>query len=118
MKLYLFSCLDTKVGAFLPPFYGRSDGEAVRAFETSIAIVDSPLGRHPRDYVLYRLGWFEDDSGRLTPESHPVLVESGDSVVNRMTHSGLFADLELGDGYATEEELRDGAQKEREQLNG
>lgn len=62
MELKVYSVLDKAVGAFLPPFYMRSDGEAIRSFAEACNDPKS-LGKHAEDFTLFRLGSFDDGSG-------------------------------------------------------
>lgn len=66
MKLFCFSVHDTKVGAFMPPFFMRSKGEAVRAFMDNAADGTSQLSKHPEDFALWNIGEFDDVSGQFT----------------------------------------------------
>lgn len=95
MKLKLYSVLDTKAACFLPPFFARADGEAVRAFESSIMRADqSSLATHPCDFVLYRIGEFSDETAELVAEQRLVSIVRGEAVANAMVHSpDMFADL-------------------------
>lgn len=63
MKLYVFSVLDNAVGAFLPPFYARSKGEAIRSFTEAANAAEHAFKKNSRDYVLFQLGVFDDVSG-------------------------------------------------------
>lgn len=62
----VFGVRDTKALAFLQPFFSVSVPAAVRAFGDAInENPNSPLGKHPEDYILYELGDFDDNSGEL-----------------------------------------------------
>lgn len=63
MKLLVFSVLDKAVGAYLQPFYSRSAGEALRSFTDAANDEKSQFARHAEDYVLYKLGEFDDNTG-------------------------------------------------------
>ncbi len=68
MKLNVYSIFDTASGLYSRPFFTQSDPEAMRSF-TDIAVdADHPIGKHPEDYSLFRLGTFDDDSGKLNKE--------------------------------------------------
>lgn len=64
MKLLVYSFFDSKVKAYLPPFYMRADGEAVRAVREACR-TDPNFNRYPADYTLFRLGEFDDETGRI-----------------------------------------------------
>lgn len=59
----VYSVLDKAVGAFLPPFYSRAAGEAVRSFSDAVNDPAHQFNKHMLDYELCRLGSFDDVSG-------------------------------------------------------
>lgn len=67
MKLY-FAVKDLAVQAFGTPFLVRSTGEAIRSFQDEVNKQDgnSAIAAHPEDYELYRIGEYEDETGKLT----------------------------------------------------
>lgn len=62
-----FSVRDTAVGAFLPPFFTRSKGEAIRSFSEACNNAEHQFAKHASDYTLFFLGAFDDNSGLFTP---------------------------------------------------
>lgn len=76
MKKVICSVYDKRAEFFDRPFTAQSNGEMIRAF-TDIAVnADHPIGQHPEDYSLYRIGYFDDVSGLITPED-PILLING-----------------------------------------
>lgn len=63
MKLLIFSVFDKQVGAFMPPFYCRASGEAIRSFTDAVNDPQKQFGRYASDYVLMHLGDFTDTTG-------------------------------------------------------
>lgn len=63
MKLLCFSVLDKAVGAYLPPFYSRSKGEAIRSFNDAAWDDKHQFAKHAADYILYECGSFDDHTG-------------------------------------------------------
>lgn len=76
MILYLFSVHDAATGAYLPPIFMRSKGEAIRSFTESLENEQHQFHKHYMDYTLFALGTFDDNSGIVTP-AEPVRVISG-----------------------------------------
>lgn len=68
MILNLYSVFDIKAGAYIPPFYMQNDGMARRAFADSANDPNHQFCRNAEDYTLFRLGQFDDQSGRITME--------------------------------------------------
>ncbi|QCQ84738.1 nonstructural protein [Blackfly microvirus SF02] len=63
MILQVFSVLDKAVLAFLPPFFVRSKGEAIRSFSDACQDKEHQFAKHMTDYVLMYLGEWDDKSG-------------------------------------------------------
>ena len=66
--LKVFCVHDSAVGAYLQPFFMRSKGEAVRGFTEVCNDSESQFNKSPRDYVLYEIGDFDDQTGRILPQ--------------------------------------------------
>lgn len=74
MKYEIYSVFDTKVGAFGNPVFFRSKGEALRTLTDACNDPKSDLGRHAGDYVLHRVGSWDDTNARLESMLEPVIV--------------------------------------------
>lgn len=76
MTLGIYSIKDTKADAFLPPFFMRTNGEALRAFDDCVQKSGTPLSDHPEDFHLFKIGYFDQDTGSITPASCPESLAS------------------------------------------
>lgn len=65
MILQLYSVVDMKVGAFMPPFSARARGEALRSFQSACQDEKHQFNAHRGDYVLFFLGEFDDTEGLI-----------------------------------------------------
>ena len=65
MKLLVCSVFDKKVNAFMPPFFVRSQGEAIRSFTDACQDGAHVFCKHPEDYLLFQVGEFNDENGAL-----------------------------------------------------
>ncbi len=74
MKLTIYSIFDTASGLYSRPFFTQSDPEAMRSFEDISTTADHPIGKHPEDYMLFRIGIFDDTKGKLVDEDNECLV--------------------------------------------
>lgn len=74
MMLSLFAVFDAAVGTYSPPMAYRSLGQAVRQFQQEARNPDSAVGRSLKDYSLFRVGAYDDNSGLVIPEQAPVSV--------------------------------------------
>lgn len=71
MQLVVTAIRDQAVGAFMQPFFSRSRGEAIRSFTDACADVKSPFHVHPKDFVLFFLGTWDDQTAGLTSVASP-----------------------------------------------
>lgn len=69
MILQIYAVFDRAVGAYMQPFFARSEGEAIRMIRQAVNTPDTALFTNPSDYTLAHLGDFSDQTG--------VLVASG-----------------------------------------
>lgn len=63
MKMIGFSVFDSAVGAFLPLFFARSKGEAIRSFSAAVADSGHQFAKSRGDYSLFLICEFDDQSG-------------------------------------------------------
>lgn len=61
MKIRLFSILDSKAKAYLPPQHQPSTEMMERLFIDACNDPKHPFSKHPEDYTLFELGEFDDD---------------------------------------------------------
>lgn len=87
----MFTIYDKKAAAYLPPFFMRTNAEAVRAVQSSANDPKSNLGRYPTDFQLIYVGDWDDLTGVVKPESHQVIAEVNDLV---QVQSSYQLDLE------------------------
>ncbi len=75
----MFSIYDSKVEAFLQPFFMQTRAAAIRAVTDTVANPEHLFAKHPEDYTLFYLGSFEDQKAVFdlepTPQSLAVLIE-------------------------------------------
>jgi len=69
MILHAYSLYDRKACTYSPPFFMASDGLALRALHDLVHDHATTVGRHPTDFVLFRVGKWSDDAGALEPLS-------------------------------------------------
>lgn len=67
MNLFAYSLYDRKALAYHPPFFQAADGAAVRAISDLAQDMNTTVGRHPGDFVLYKIGTYDDSRGQLVP---------------------------------------------------
>lgn len=65
MTLKVFSLYDTKAMCYATPFFMGSIPSAVRAFGDLANDKNSPVAKHPKDYILFQIGEYDDSTGGL-----------------------------------------------------
>ena len=80
MKQMLFSVRDTVASQYLPPFPAPVRGVAIRLFGDAIKDANGPISKHPGDYELVFLGFFDDESGAFEEAPTEVLSRGQDFV--------------------------------------
>lgn len=74
MKLKIFAVRDSKAETFGNPFFFKTHGEALRAWDEACNDAQSPFSKHPNDYTLFELGEFDQATGEVSslvqPRSH------------------------------------------------
>lgn len=65
MKMKLYSIKDRATGAFMTPWPAHQDAHAIRMFQDNVNDPNSACNKHPDDYDLWFVGYFDDDTGKL-----------------------------------------------------
>lgn len=73
-KLVVCSVRDRAVDAFMRPFTVPTIGMAVRSFQDEVNKSDNPMNKHPEDYELHKLGFFDEESGEFVNEKQMLAV--------------------------------------------
>lgn len=95
MKLNIYSVYDVATQAYKTPWFSQADGEAMRGFKDVCSDAEHPMGQHPEDYTLFRMGTFNDNTGKIEGEV-PEKLLTGLQVVaaNRQIAPGSLKDEE------------------------
>lgn len=69
MKMVICSIRDSKSEVFSQPMFFQADGQAVRAFSDAVngSEDNNNFAKHPDDYTLFRIGFFDDVTGIIEP---------------------------------------------------
>lgn len=79
----VYSVYDLKGEVFSQPFFSVNDSVAKRLFGDGCQDVETPVGRHPEDFVLYRVGVWNSDNGAIAGTDSPVPVWTGLEAMKR-----------------------------------
>ena len=56
----LYTVKDQKAETFYPPFVQQNEQVAIRTFSQLINDPNHPFGKNPEDYVLFKVGEYDD----------------------------------------------------------
>lgn len=65
MIYVVMSIRDNAVAAFNRPFFVQHVGMAVRSFKDEVNSAESPMAKHPEDFLLFELGTFDEETGKM-----------------------------------------------------
>lgn len=82
----VYSMRDSKTG-FTNLTLDSNDESAVRNFTHALTVSDGLFQTFPQDFALLRLGSFDTDTGKLTPEPLPAHLIDGAQVVRERSSS-------------------------------
>jgi len=71
----VFSVFDSKVGAFLTPFFSRNRATALRSFTSAVQDSSTDFHRYAGDYTLFEIGEWEPEKGEW--KQHEAKVNLG-----------------------------------------
>ncbi len=74
MELNAYTIYDVASRAFMRPFFSQADGQAIRGFKDIALDAEHDVGTHPEDYTLYRIGTFNDATGKIAGEELEKLI--------------------------------------------
>lgn len=72
MLMKVYAVYDVKAEVFGNPVVGVNDYTMMRLMSDVLQNVEHPYAKHPEDYVLYRLGEYDDSSGVVSGDVAPV----------------------------------------------
>lgn len=65
LRLGLYAINDITARAFSNPYVARTHEEAIRAFGNDCKNEQSASHRHPKDFELYHIGYFDQSTGEV-----------------------------------------------------
>jgi len=66
MKTKVYVIFDSKVSAYLQPFFARTAGEALRMWESTVNDPKTQISKYPADFTLYETAEFNEATGAFT----------------------------------------------------
>lgn len=65
MILKAYALFDEKAGAFALPFFCQNHSIAIRMVQEVGMDLNTTVGRHPNDFILYHVGEWDDQVGQF-----------------------------------------------------
>lgn len=82
MKKNLYAVIDTASGIYDGPMPGVSDAHMIRGFTDLATNAEHPIGNHPEDYALVKVGTWNDGTGELVDLQNTTLITGLEAVAN------------------------------------
>lgn len=100
MLLRAYSLFDNKALQYHSPFFTHTNGSAVRMLADLVNDMNTTVGRHPGDYVLYCVGTFSDANASFEPSTPLEHVIDAIALVTIKPKGDLFVSGEpLANGH-------------------
>ena len=96
MKKSLYAVFDTASGVYDGPMPGVSDGHMVRAFSDMANNPEHPIGAHPEDFALIKVGTWNDGTGDLHSQSNVTLITGLEAVARKRNSVSEAVSLAVG----------------------
>lgn len=77
MRLKVFSIRDSKGNMFNTPWCKHNERDAIFDFKKMVNNKESLPGQYPKDFDLYLLGEYDDQTGRFAGLDKPQHLEEG-----------------------------------------
>ena len=74
METKIFSVYDTATAAYMQPFFTHQNASAIRMIVQTLKDPNSMCAQHPKDFTLYCIGHFDDQTGIIIPINPNELV--------------------------------------------
>lgn len=63
----IFSVYDSKVEAYIQPFFAETDAAALRMFQDAATNQEHQFCKHAGDYTLFAVGTWDTNEGKIEP---------------------------------------------------
>lgn len=83
MNEKMFTVFDSKVEAYMTPFFSQTMPSALRAFSDTVQNTEHPFHKHAEDYTLFELGIWNDTNGSFEIHKTPIPVAKAIEVLTK-----------------------------------
>ena len=95
MKAFMYSVRDVKSEIFTKPMIFQNDETAKRGFMVAVTTEGDPMSSFPDDYVLYKVGHWDDENGLCQGRDPERICTGLEMVVYRSKQVEQIEDLHL-----------------------
>ncbi len=105
MKAQIYAIFDTCSGIYEKPFFHTADDAVRREFQDVCTSADHPISKHPEHYSLWRLGNFDNNTGKILDEQNECLWQAVEAIsqsqsVNVQQQDMLESQIAAGNGLS------------------
>lgn len=61
----VYAVRDARIDSFLKPMFAKADGEMLRIFQDLCQDTNTMFNRHPADYELFHVGFYEETNAQM-----------------------------------------------------
>ena len=79
----MYAVYDSKTELYQPPFVQMNDATAQRLFEQAVNNPTGQIHQSPEDYTLFRIGFYDADTGELIREDAHISLGNGIEFVKK-----------------------------------
>ncbi len=80
MKVQVYAIYDSCSGLYEKPFFHTADDVVRREFQDVCIAADHPINKHPEHYSLWRLGNFDNLTGKIVDEQNECLWQAIEAI--------------------------------------
>ena len=85
MKVQCYAIFDTCSGIYEKPFFSTTDELVKREFQDVATTKDHPINNHPEHYSIWRLGTFDNNTGKIMDEQNECLGQAVEAIFQATT---------------------------------
>lgn len=96
MRMMVYCVFDRCSGVYDRPWCAHSDQAAARSFTDVASDAEHPVGKHPEDFTLFRIGRYSDEKGELVGEVPEKVINGAEAVAQaRKVRPGSLKALDV-----------------------
>ncbi len=85
MKQQIYAIFDTCSGIYDSPHFSNADDIVKRQFQDIANTEENPISKHPEHYSLWRLGAWDNTTGKITDEANECLCTALEMLSQKST---------------------------------